>query len=265
MTAPAFVVRIADLEEGPRDLRFPISRDWLARALEDTEAEPRAGAGNEVGELDVQVVKNGREILVRGKVAVRVTLPCARTLDPAHYDIEPDVFLLLGPKAPVSSEHDSSEGSRGARRKRSGAGEVRGGKHGHKSGGSKEPDYQSERHASHKGHRRQRAGGKGGWSVDPELSAEEAARDTYSGEQVALDDFVREFILLELPMFPVREDLRSGAFDASSPHPSGSEAAQPETSSTEMSGEGEEPGAERPLDPRLSPLAELKARLEKKE
>ena len=48
-----------------------------------------------------------------------------------------------------------------------------------------------------------------GWSSDPTLADDESARDTYAGDQVVLDPFLREFILLELPMFPLRSDLRS--------------------------------------------------------
>ena len=44
---------------------------------------------------------------------------------------------------------------------------------------------------------------------DPALEDDSAARDTYDGDKIVLDPFVREFLLLELPMVPLREDLRS--------------------------------------------------------
>ena len=60
------------------------------------------------------------------------------------------------------------------------------------------------------------------------------------------DDFIREFLILELPMFPRRSDLPTDDAPANPPLPADSQ-----------------PGGDKPLDPRLSPLAELKSRLEK--
>ena len=103
------------------------------------------------------------------------------------------------------------------------------------------------------------AGKSGGnWENDPVLSDDDAAQDTYSGDQIVLDHFIREFILLELPMIPLREDLRGAAFEANPPLPDTGGA----WSKTDASPSG---SAERPLDPRFSALAELKAQLEKKE
>ena len=63
-------------------------------------------------------------------------------------------------------------------------------------------------------------------------------------EKVVLDTFVREFILLDLPMSPTVSDL-----------PSEDKAAIPPAPSAE----GSEPSA--PLDPRLAPLAAIAERL----
>jgi uncharacterized metal-binding protein YceD (DUF177 family) len=67
------------------------------------------------------------------------------------------------------------------------------------------------------------------------------------GEQIVLDPFLREFIVLELPMFPVGEGLPQAEIEArpSRPEPGG--------------------GDVEPLDPRLAPLAELKRRLKAEE
>jgi uncharacterized metal-binding protein YceD (DUF177 family) len=80
--------------------------------------------------------------------------------------------------------------------------------------------------------------GSGGWNEDPELSPEVAGADTYSGEQVVLDEYFREFLLLELPMV-VRKDLNSEPPPAIAP-------PSPEA---------------RPVDPRLAPLAAIRDRL----
>ena len=78
---------------------------------------------------------------------------------------------------------------------------------------------------------------------ETELGDEEAAVDTYSGEQVVLDDFVREHLLLELPLFPLRSDLRSAEPSSKGP------PSQPP-----------EEGPKDP-DPRLQPLAVIAEKL----
>lgn len=226
MTQKAYVVPLRDLEDGPKTLRQPISHAWLAAQLSDTDAQP---AGSDDGMLDVTLTKSGREVLVRGRLAVTVQVPCARTLDPAIYRVTPEVFLLLGPKTGSSAEGTSQRSSQSAQRgaKRAAA--------------------------------RTKAKSTGGWDEDSLLDEEDAARDTYSGEQVILDDFLREFILLEIPMVPLREDLRKAPFEAT-PSPPGSPSA-----GDSSQGAHSEPQRPEELDPRLSPLMALKARLEKKE
>jgi uncharacterized metal-binding protein YceD (DUF177 family) len=81
-----------------------------------------------------------------------------------------------------------------------------------------------------------------GWQDDPELSEDEAGRDHYFGEEVALDGFVREFLLLELPMV-AHKDLPTGEPPAIAPPP-----APPSE-------------AEGRVDPRLAPLAAIADRL----
>lgn len=236
MSTGEFIVRVADLDAGTQQLERAIERSWLARALADTEAEPweRPGEAGAVGSVALEVTKNGRRILVQGTVQARVTLPCARTLDAAHYELTSQVFLLLSPAS--EQGQPPSPASRESRTRR-----AKGAR-----GGESFPKVRKAPATPKKGKRK-----GGGWAEDPELSEEDAATDTYSGEEVLLDDFIREFIVLEFPMFPLREDLRSDAVEASSPLPSGTEATQLE--------------GDRPVDPRLSPLAELKARLENKE
>jgi uncharacterized metal-binding protein YceD (DUF177 family) len=79
--------------------------------------------------------------------------------------------------------------------------------------------------------------------IEPELSPEDAARDTYQGDEVVLDTFVREFLLLELPAYPRRSDL---------PSPEESISSRPLDQAE---------ASEKPLDPRLSPLLALAGRL----
>lgn len=211
MSHSTFSVNVHELDDGPKELSGPLPREWISQILRDTDVQP---SGPDNGTLKLLLTKNGSDVLVQGGLDLTVSLPCARTLDPAVYRLRPEVFLMLTPA--------------GARR----------------DGRKRRP----ERDKREKG---KKTAKKRSWESDPELSDEEAATDTYSGEQIILDEFLREFILLEVPMVPLREDLRAATFEANPPLP---EAGN----STESSGD-------KPLDPRLSPLRDLKARLENKE
>lgn len=226
MTKSTFSIGVHELDDGPKELRGSLSRSWLVDALKDTDVQPY---GDDDGSIDLILTKTGEEVLVQGHLAVRVSLPCSRTLDPAIYELRPDVFLMLAPAGHDPTASRARRPARAARKNRENE--------------NKKPGKK-----------------KTGWETDPELTDAEAATDTYSGDQVVLDDFVREFILLEVPMVPLREDLRGVPFEANPPLPSDRDPA--DASSEEMTSAK---SAEKPLDPRLSPLAELKARLENKE
>jgi uncharacterized metal-binding protein YceD (DUF177 family) len=225
MVSARFIIRIPDLESGPKIVRAPIPPEWLDEILEDTEVRHAGGPG----ELSLSATKSGQDVLIRGNLTVTVQVPCARTLDPAIYELKPDIFLLLSP-ARRGAEGGRAERARPARA---------GGDRARPEKGRSEPVKPAETRAKSKGTR-----GTGGWESDPELTDEGAATDTYSGDDLVLDKFLREFILLEVPMVPLREDLRDSDFEARPRLPESQERA---------------------ADPRLSPLALLKDRLEKKD
>jgi uncharacterized protein len=224
VSRPDFIVPLADLERGPRKTRFVISEAWLRNALEGTEATP---SGPE-GDLSLELTKNGREVMVRGSARVSVSMPSARTLRPVSLEITPEIFLLLAPAEPVEAKP--------RRRRRGPAASA------------------TLRSAEARGRREAPAakGRGGGWAEDPALGDDEAARDTYSGEQIILDPFVREFIVLELPMVPLLQDEEEQAAGLRS---SEDPAIRPPSSA----GDGA------PIDPRLRPLAEIASRLRSKE
>lgn len=103
------------------------------------------------------------------------------------------------------------------------------------------------RQADNTGKRRKRRA-KGAEDAEA-LSKEDAARDSYDGERVVLDGFVRELILLELPMVVRRADL----------HPE-AEPAIPQPPNAPGPGD-----PTKKVDPRLAPLAEIASRLRNKE
>jgi uncharacterized metal-binding protein YceD (DUF177 family) len=201
---PHFVVPIADLASGPKRLHWEISANWLRWALTGTDASPRSLPG----ELDLELSMNGTQVIVRGTASVGVSMPCVRTMDPVDVEIGPEIFLMLE-RAP---KPDAAP-----RRRRH---------------GEREREKPS-RPAKKKGPN---------WRETPELSQEIAAQDRYDGEEVVLDEFVREFILLDLPMAPMRTTL---------PHEP--EPARGDAVSTQA--------GEPAVDPRLLPLLAIKDRL----
>jgi uncharacterized metal-binding protein YceD (DUF177 family) len=209
VSKPTFVVPVADLERGAKSVTWPISVGWLQQAFGDVDAKPAQD-----GALEVELTKNGNEVLVRGRADVSVTVPCVVTLEPLPFRLTPEIFLLLSP----ATTPDPGPGRGGRRR---GAVVARGGR------GPKKPASEA-------------------WTADDELSNKDAARDTYQGDKIVLDDFVREFILLELPMYPRRSDLPLDESPARG-------TPLPPSPPADLSGQT--------VDPRLLPLAELRDRL----
>jgi uncharacterized metal-binding protein YceD (DUF177 family) len=238
--APTFSLPLADLDYGDREIDEPIPVAWLATAFADTDATPRG----EPGRLEVSVSKSGRDVMVRGQATATVVMPCARTLDPVPIDLRADVFLML---APGSSDVDAPRG----RRRRPGRGGADAGAERPGRGGTAaspaEPARRSKPASGGKGAARS---GRPKPDDGEELAEEGVARDTYDGDRIVLDAFVREFLLLELPMFPLREDLRREATPAIDSPPIGPAPVGPEK--------------EDAVDPRLAPLAALRSRLRDK-
>lgn len=208
VTKAHFVVPLADIERGPKEATWPLTTEWLRLALAETDATPRGD-----GELHVQLEKNGRQVMVRGRLRAELSMPCVRTLEPVDVDLSPDIFLLLSP-APAAPNPTKGTPAK-----------TRG----------KTPEADKRK--------------KTGWADDPELSTEQAAVDTFEGDKVELDRFIREFILLELPMMPMQKGLHD----------------EPEPAIARGPVDADE-GGEPTIDPRLAPLAKIASRLrEKKE
>lgn len=224
MSRPELVIPVADLERGPKQAEFVLSEAWLRRALEDTDATVHGP-----GKVEVTLSKNGAAVLVRGQLSADLTMPCVVTLDPVPVPVRTELVLMLSPEGGANTGHESHLARRKPRP-------------------TKEPAGSADKSGREHGSRAKSVGkGEGHWEDTPLLDEETAGQDTFDGHEVVLDGFVREFLLLELPMFPRRSDLPTGDAAANPPLPAGSQA-----------------GGEKPLDPRLSPLAELKSRLEQK-
>jgi uncharacterized metal-binding protein YceD (DUF177 family) len=212
MTRPAFAVPVADLERGEKTVTFVVPESWLRQAFEGTQAEPRGD-----GVLEVELLKTGRNVMIRGHAKAEIQMPCVVTLDPVPFSLEPEVFLLLTPAPEAAAGKSPGQRRRGERQ---------------------QPGSPGPKKAKNRGR-----GGQDDLDDGAELSADDAAKDTFDGETVVLDGFLREFLLLELPLYPRRADLPSDQTPAIAPP---SPALEP-------------PGS---VDPRLKPLAAIAKRLE---
>ncbi len=205
----AFVVPLADLERGPKHADWPIDARWLDLALEGTEAQPRG-----TGRVDVILTKDGQQVIVKGRVTAPLVMPCARTLDPVQVDIDAELLLMLSPTPGTNVNARRADGR--------------------------------QSHAT-RGRTVTKKGPSANMSQvakDRIMADEDAAQDSYSGDEIVLDAFIRESVLLELPMAPLRSDLR--AID--NPAIAGPLAKA-------------ESDAGNRIDPRLAPLAEIAGRL----
>lgn len=216
-----FAISVLEADRGEVSKSWPLSPEWLQWALDGTEAKP----GDKAGQLAVHVTRTGRDYVVLGRWSVQVIFRCARTLEPAPYELSADLTLLLR-RGASNPEQNPRSPSR------------------------------SERH-------RTKAQKKA--EPDAELSDEDVATDTFVGEQIVLDEFVREQLLLEFPMFPLRSDLRSADSAAIGPAPENPEAEAAEISGAEPteSNEAERGNLDPRLAPLLDIANELAAKLKK--
>lgn len=235
---PHFIVPAHDIDAAGLARSFELPASWLALALGDTDVEA-SGAGH----ADVRLSKTGHDVIVRGKVTAPLQMPCARCLKDVAFPIDTEMSLLLRPHKTVHAhtpgahghlhahaDKDAAKASTDAGTKvakdasakdasKEGA-PVKPGKDAKSNGVSKKPKKDEEE--------------------EYEFSSEEADTDSYDGETVVLDDFIREALLLEVPSFPLCSE------DCPGIRPSAKQAAE---------------AKEAALDPRLSPLKALKTKL----
>lgn len=232
-----FLVRVADLEVGPQRLACPVPIQWLERALAETEARPRGD-----GRLELELTLNEREVMARGFIQAPLTMPCSVTLDPVEVEVKADVFLLLTRKEPPRII---------PKRLRPVTAKVEAGGTASADGGSKGPKASAKEGAERAPHKGKSAvrddRSLSNWGEAPVLTDKDAAEDTYEGDKIALDPYLREFILLELPINPKRSDLRSDEDVAIALRSAGLATEQ-----------------DPPPDPRLAPLAAIASRMRQK-
>jgi uncharacterized protein len=261
---PRFVVPAADIDIAGVPLDEPLPVSWLEEQLADTDVKvAKAGLaeGGAAGHVRVRLSRSGNEIVVRGRVEARLTVPCARCLEPATLSVDGPVALVLKP------ERAALGGRRGKASKAKAAGAATTSSPSGASGGASGGGASGGASATGRAERGAARGGERGRAAtqEYEFSSDEADVDTFDGETVVLDELLREAVLLEIPIFPLCSDDCAGiAPGLTSGRASGSSVGAPRGPSADASaaaGARDERRLERP-DPRLAPLAALRRRLE---
>ena len=221
MAPPELKFNVGDLDAGGKRFTFPLRAAWIRGVLEDHEA---TAAGPD-GELDVRASRSGTDVVVHGTLHARLTVPCARCLDPVPLDIDQTLSLLFVPgkvaPPPVTKEalKDGADKRDAKKKKRADAEEY-------------------------------------------ELTAQEADTLPYEGDVVFLDDVIRDELILETPIFPLCSEDCPGM---SAPPGEGAEARTTSPASTRKangggSGNTPEGDTSADIDPRLLPLLRLKTK-----
>jgi DUF177 domain-containing protein len=211
MTLLSIPVNDIDASGVTVDAALPVS--WLDSELADANVHSAAP-----GHISARLSRSGKDIVVRGRIRARVTTPCARCLDPAPIEIDSELSLLLKPRpTPPGARGAASPHGRGGRASATTSNARQG------AVGTK-PAAQARAAAT-----------------EYEFGVGEEGHDSYDGEAVVLDDFVREAVLLELPNFPLCSEACPGIRPAGPPEKG--------------------PVAGTKIDPRLAPLGALRAKL----
>jgi uncharacterized protein len=227
-------IPVANIDTAGRALEVELPVAWLDQQLADSDNDLKGAAP---GQVTARLSRSGTDVVVRGRVKASVRTPCARCLEPTNIDVDTELSLLLK-AAPGQASAEPGEGRHGETRRSHAAVKARGEAaavkaRGEAAGGAGKAGATAKKPAKESKEKE---------PPEYEFSSGEADLDTYDGETVVLDGFVREAILLEMPIFPLCSESCPGI------RPS------PEA------GDG---GDTRPVDPRLAPLGALRAELEK--
>lgn len=98
MSTHEFAIPVHDLDAAGKAFSLRIRPAWLRGALEGTDIRP----ADDEGEIDVRLSKSGRDVVVRGRVNVRLFVPCARCLEPACIPISEELTALAVPGEPTT-------------------------------------------------------------------------------------------------------------------------------------------------------------------
>ncbi|MFO0553297.1 MAG: DUF177 domain-containing protein [Polyangiaceae bacterium] len=193
---PLLVIPAHEIDISGQPLAADLPVHWLEAELSDAGAHAAAPA-----HVEGRVSRSGKaDIVVRAKVTAELTLPCARCLEPTPVSVRTELSLLLRPH-PGRAAANHHTGKKPAEKKAAAVATPS------DKASDKAPENKVEKKVDKKGADKKALQAR---ARDYEFSADEADTDEYDGEEVVLDGFLREAILLELPSFPLCEEACSG-------------------------------------------------------
>lgn len=108
MSDHEYPIPVSELDAGGKEYRFTVRPAWIRGQLENHEAN----ASEREGSIVVRASKSGHDVVVNGKLAAELTVPCARCLEPFALPIETDIAVLYAPaaklKTPDKAEYEFS-------------------------------------------------------------------------------------------------------------------------------------------------------------
>ena len=165
-----FSIPVRDLDAAGKAFSFILRKDWMRGALEETEVQAAAGDGS----LEGRVSKSGTDVVLHGKLAAELVVPCARCLEPARVSVKQDLTALAVLRSKMRDEARGKRGSKGRD-----ASPGRGGASPARDGASPARDREARKSPPRRRHDRLRR------------------------ETLVLDDLVRDELLLAIPMIPL--------------------------------------------------------------
>jgi len=105
MSAHEFIIRVTDLDAGGKDYSFAVRPAWVRGALEGHEAT----ASSEEGALAVRASKSGHDVVVHGTLDAKLTVPCARCLEPFTLPVHSDLSVLYVPASKSKTDAETGE------------------------------------------------------------------------------------------------------------------------------------------------------------
>ncbi len=202
------VLPLHNLDSAGKPYDAELTEAFLRGQLEETDITVKGP-----GRVTIRYSRAADDVIVHGRVKGDFSVACARCLAPSEFPVDAELALLLVPSASERAAH--ARGRSGRRRDPHGGGEGGlsaglmarqregggvPGAHGKKPEKAKPAGAVDAAAATAPAKAK---GKKGKAADDEENDPSDADLDTYEGEELNLDPFVREAILLEVPPFPL--------------------------------------------------------------
>jgi uncharacterized protein len=104
---PNIVLQLRDLGEEPTEHHWELGNGWLGAQLAD--AQLRVPSDATPGRVNLTAQRNGREVLVYGKVKATVVTECVRCLEDAQVAVDTELTVLFVPEGSSKVSDDDDE------------------------------------------------------------------------------------------------------------------------------------------------------------